>query len=396
MGVNASKDFPSDSTILSELNKPQKDGTAHKFSELLLDPIVKRKFDDLYQLIQHNSLNDINHLSRAVAGFQKERLPVLLELSKVYSGMLQDVKKMMPELQSDLDRFLFLGEDANLVKYFYWQSGSGSPSVATVLTGQESPEILRSLQTFVSDLRTRDAKMRYFQFKFSQSMLFQAAFAQTMWVLASAFLQSTQTFHRVRETAFGSVFKQLSELIQKYTGSDDVKLQDVDQLDKLIKKMGDVKHLANVREKLEDKKLTSIKDLLQDLIKMDSEISSNPGSLLPVPPAFMTGMEITAEGPRRIGILRPTGYITDVLGSPPTIDKFGGSNEEFQTELKLYRDTSNFLARAAEMPENEALMKHVRDSILKKTGTTKKTTHNNSKRGTTTRGRGRGRGRGWR
>lgn len=356
MGANSSKDLPADIEILAALSKKD-GGVTNDYSDLLLDPIVKRKYSDLYQLVQHNSMNDMNHLTRVVAEFQKEKLPVLLQLSKIYSTMLTQVEKMQPELKTETERFQFLGEDANLVKFFYWQSGSGSPSVATMLTGQESPDILRSLQSFVGDLRVRDAKLRYFQFKYAQAMLFQAAFTQTMWVVASAFVQSTQAFHRVRETAFGSVFKQMSSIVQKYTGADDVRLEDVDKLDKLTKKLSDVKKLAEVRDKLESKKLTSIKDLLQDLINMDSEITADPSKLLPVPPGLMSGIEMTPSGTHSIQYMKPTGYVHNL--PPPVPSDFGpdGANsEEYKKQLKLYENLNMFIQRSATSPENNELL----------------------------------------
>jgi hypothetical protein len=276
-----------------------------KFAELLVEPTVKRRFDDLLKLVKHNNRNDINYLARTVAEFQKEKLPVLLGLSKSYTQMLKQVAQMKPEFKSEVECFNFLSDDQNLMKFLYWQTGSDDPVIQSVLTGQESPNLVSSVKGFMNDLHVRDAKLKYFQFKYAQTALFQAAFVQSMWHLANVFVQSTQAFHRLRETVFGSVFKQMTAIVKKYTGADDISLQDVDELDKLTKKLNSVRDMAEIKDKMENQKMTNIKDLLQDLIKMDSEIATQPGLLLPTPPGVVQGLNMKSGEPVTI---KATGY----------------------------------------------------------------------------------------
>ena len=328
MGAAESKVFsngaqdPTDEELLKSV-AGNKDGViSDKYAGMLLDPVIAGMFEKLYQLVQHNYHNDMNYLTTAVAQSRKEdegtkdkRLPVLVLLSKVYTEMLKDVGNMEKSLPDEDARFLFLGDDENLMKYFYWKSGSGKvPAAAAAapapppssvdgadgpaaLTGNESPLMLSGMAAFAADLKGRDARMRYFQFKFAQATLFQAAFTHIMWGLAKTFVETTQAFHKARETAFGSVFKQMMSIVQKYTSADEMSMKDLDDITKIRDKMESISNLTDVRDRLEKEKVTSLKGLLKDLVNLDSVFGDNdPGRLLPAAPGLMTGVSITDKG----------------------------------------------------------------------------------------------------
>lgn len=363
MGAANSKegDAPNDMQILQAISDDNGQGK-NMYAELLIDPIVKTQFAELHDLLRHNSANDLNYMCRLIAKFQKEKMEVLTIISKLYSDMLKDVVKMDPELKTEEQRFKFLADDQNLLMYFYWVSGSKAPSVTTMLTGQESPEIMKMMAKFVGDLRMRDARSKYYSFKYCQATLFQAAFAFTMWKLAKAFTDTTRLFHRARETVFGSVFKQMQSIVSKYTLDNEVKLDDVDQLQKVARKLMDVKQLAEVREKLDEQKMMSVKDLLVDIMKVDDEIANDPGRILPLPQGYLSGVEITDKGLRSIDRFKPTGFVSEL---PKRKQRRSESDEEYQKYLEESKELENSITTLASSPDAQAklgtLIKYFKD-----------------------------------
>lgn len=367
MGANASKEdgVPSEVATTLNLMDDTSNDKAQKFSELLVEPAVKRRFDDLLKLVKHNSMNDINYLARNVASFQKEKLPVLLYVSKMYSQMLQEVRKMNPEFKSEGECFNFLADDHNVLKFFYWQSGSDDDAVIQgVIADNKNTKLEEPIKAFMNSLRGREARLRYYQFKYAQTALFQASFVQSMWLLSNVFVQSTQAFHRLRETVFGSVFKQMSAIVQKYTGADDISLKDVDELDKLTKKLNSVRSLSEIKDKMENQKMTSIKELLQDLIKMDSEIVENPDMLLPIPPGVMKGIAIGPSGVQHVQVFKPTGWNKDAVKIEIPAQKSDESDDDYKKKVERIQKQNKLLSEIV-TPDNLSQLEALKDMFTK-------------------------------
>ena len=307
MGLTGSKEDKtvSDAELLRSLG-----GTSSKYGKLLLDPVVQRKFGELYELVDKNRLNDINYLVKQVASFNKEQLPVLQALSDTYEKMLEGAVKLDPVgLKDRTDRFVFLSNDQNIMRYFLFTSGDEGVPMASLLTGHETSPTLHSIKDMVDSLKLRNARLLYYQFKFAQASLFQAAFAQSMWTIATVFVDQTAAFHKARETVFQSVLRQMFGIFNKYAGSQIFTDKEVDDLETIKRKMDDTKKLVSVKDKLDKQKMDSLHSLLGELVQLgwDPQTSATHSSALAGSPFASSAFSLTPpSAPSATSVVKST------------------------------------------------------------------------------------------
>ena len=270
MGISASK---------REIDDIEAPVTSSKYGELLLDPSVKRKFDDLEALVRKNKQNDINYLCFAVKKVLKTTPEWMVQLSANYTQILADVATMDPELTTDSSRYLFLSNDTNLLRYFLFQLTGAAPSLEQVFTGTEGAETVSGLTEMMNGLREREARTRYYQFKYAQAMLFQVAYSQAVYEISTVFVDTTVAFHKTRERAFKSIYSQLIAIINSYVGKPQLAKEDLEAISKMKEKVDQTRQMMNVRKKMETSKTQNLTALLQVLITLDPDM----GKDTPVP-----------------------------------------------------------------------------------------------------------------
>ena len=255
--------------MLAAANKPG------PYGELLVDPVMKKKFDELSQLVQRNHMNDVNYLTHRVAEIAKAKLPILLRLSTIYTEMLQKVPDVRPEITTASDSFKFLADDTNLLAFFMHQVTQDGKSTKDFLTGKESPATAEHLAEMTHAIKLRESRLRFYQFKFAQSTLFHVAFSSAIWDVSQMFVTTTEAFHKTRENAFNSVYNKLMNIINEYVGREQLKPKDIQEMDDIKALVDDTAHLMAVRKSLETSKTTNLKALLAQLAQLE--------------PSFVTG-----------------------------------------------------------------------------------------------------------
>jgi hypothetical protein len=329
-----------------------------KYEGLLLDDITKAKFKTLSDLIRHNNMNDIHHITGYLAKVMKVNSPVLLQLSKMYQTMMDNVGKYKPELQTLEDRFKFLADDKHVLEYFVAAVDDKGPAWQTLLTGREGADVVKELATMLNSIRMREAKAMFFQFKYAQISLFQAAFANCMWDIGAIFVDQTLAFHKARETVFKNVYRQLFAITEKYTGQSTLNMDDIEEIRKMQEKAENAKKVLEIREKLEKQRLTSLKDVFELLLKSDEDggLARDYGKLLPLlrGKGALKGMVLGSDG-------KPRGYVDNFV---PT----------YWTSINEMKEKAETLAKSDSM-EDKMMAKKKLDQLkhlveaYKKTGT---------------------------
>jgi hypothetical protein len=312
-----------------------------KYEGLLLDDITKAKFKTLSDLIRHNNMNDIHHITGYLAKVMKVNSPVLLQLSKMYQNMIDTVSKYKPELQTLEDRFKFLADDKHVLEYFVAAVDDKGPAWQSLLTGREGADVVKELATMLSSMRMREAKAMFFQFKYAQISLFQAAFANCMWDIGAIFVDQTLAFHKARETVFKNVYRQLFAITEKYTGQSTLNMDDIDEIRKMQEKAENAKKVLEIREKLEKQRLTSLKDVFELLLKSDEDggLARDYGKLLPLlrGKGALKGMVIGNDG-------NPRGFVDNFV--PTYWTSINEMKEKIDTLAKSDSNEDKLIAKS--------------------------------------------------
>jgi hypothetical protein len=261
-----------------------------KYGKLLLEPAVVKKFDELRDLVENNAANNMYFLTRLTKRLSPDQAPLMDKVEAMYEGMIQDVIRAR-----GVDRdtaYGYLTDNRNLYDYFLKVSGSDGrpvqdadyirPAGKKDQGGGVAGPIQLDVDRFIDNLRARDGKMRYYQFKFIQCTLFQAAFAHAMWEIARVFVTSTTAFHKSRENVFHSVMTQMFAIINKYTGGETLTVKEMDDIESVRKQMEDAQKMLEVKQMLDKQKTTSLKSVLDSMVKIDPEgFGPDYGKLVP-------------------------------------------------------------------------------------------------------------------
>jgi hypothetical protein len=277
-------------------------GWGDNYEKLLLDPTLKPKFDRLEMLFRRNDMNDINYIAAYIAEVQKKKSPVLIEVSKRYSQMLKDVVQIEPSISTDQDSYKYLADDNNILKFYFTKLQAENQGWKQIFTGNENEDTAKRMTEFMHSMHLHEAKLLFFQFKYAQNMLFQAACSHCTWDIAGLFVDQTLAFHRARESMFKNVFRQIASMTAGYIGMDAINLDDIDEIKKMQGEVDKVKKLYDAREKLEKQRLVSVKDALKMFI-VKSDIGN--GSMLPLlsngedaqVPAYLSSLNTISEKP---------------------------------------------------------------------------------------------------
>ncbi len=257
-----------------------------KYGKLLLEPAVVKKFDALTELVKKNNDNDLHFLTQVITKIHAEQAPLMQKVAGLYESMLQDVIRVRG---MDRDQaYGYLADNKNMQDFFLRMSGGteGRISDEDYIKGPSgSPSggpIRLDVDRFIDNLRARDAKTRYYQFKFMQATLFQAAFAHAMWEIAKVFVDSTAAFHKSRENVFHSVMKQMFGIINKYTGGDALTVKDMDDIETIRQQMEETQQMLEVRKLLDQQKTLKLQTVLESMAKIDPEgFGADYGKLVP-------------------------------------------------------------------------------------------------------------------